>query len=261
MTAAILFAFQIYCDFEGYTQIAIGSAEILGYRLNQNFNAPYMAVSVKDFWKRWHVSLTSWFRDYLYIPLGGNRKGKFRKYLNTLIVFSCSGLWHGAAWHYVVWGTLNGFFIILEDLCGPFWDKCKIFFKINASKISYQLLCRFMTFAVVDVAWLFFRAESLGSGILILKTIVKGLRWEWFLTAGYSSIFESSHSLMIIFLSLLIVGLIDLVKYTGKDIKAIIFGQQIIFRWIIYWLIMMIILYWGAYGTGYEQTQFIYFQF
>lgn len=102
--ATILFGFQIYCDFNGYTQIAIGSAEMLGYKLNENFDSPYMACSVKDFWRRWHISLTSWFRDYLYIPLGGNRKGKWRKELNTLIVFLCSGLWHGASWHYVIWG-------------------------------------------------------------------------------------------------------------------------------------------------------------
>lgn len=102
--AAILFAFQIYCDFNGYTIMAVGSAKILGYHLSDNFNSPYMAVSVKDFWKRWHISLTSWFRDYLYISLGGSKKGKIKKQINTLIVFLCSGFWHGAAWHYIVWG-------------------------------------------------------------------------------------------------------------------------------------------------------------
>ena len=103
----ILFAFQIYCDFNGYTQMAIGSARVLGFKLNQNFDSPYMAVSVKDFWRRWHISLISWFRDYLYIPLGGSRKGKLRKQINTMIVFLCSGLWHGAAWHYVMWGGIK----------------------------------------------------------------------------------------------------------------------------------------------------------
>lgn len=102
--AVVLFAFQIYCDFEGYSLMAIGSAEILGYKLHINFNAPYLALSVKDFWRRWHISLTSWFRDYLYIPLGGSHKGKVRKQFNTMIVFLCSGLWHGAAWKYVAWG-------------------------------------------------------------------------------------------------------------------------------------------------------------
>ncbi len=107
--AVILFAFQIYCDFNGYTQIAIGSARILGFKLNQNFNVPYMGSSVKDFWRRWHISLTSWFRDYLYIPLGGSRRGRIRKQFNTMLVFLCSGIWHGAAWHYVVWGGAERF--------------------------------------------------------------------------------------------------------------------------------------------------------
>ena len=101
---AILFAFQIYCDFNGYTLIAIGSAEVLGYGLNKNFDMPYFASSVKDFWRRWHISLTSWFRDYLYFPLGGSKKGKLRKEINTMIVFLVSGLWHGSSWNYVVWG-------------------------------------------------------------------------------------------------------------------------------------------------------------
>lgn len=100
----VLFAFQIYCDFHGYTQIAIGSAKVLGYDLQENFNSPYLAINIKDFWRRWHISLTTWFTDYIYIPLGGNRKGKARKYINTIFVFLCSGLWHGASWAYVAWG-------------------------------------------------------------------------------------------------------------------------------------------------------------
>lgn len=109
LTANILFAFQIYGDFQGYTQLAIGSALVLGVHINENFNTPYLAASVKDFWRRWHISLTSWFTDYLYVPLGGNRKGKLRKQINTMIVFLCSGLWHGAAWHFVIWGGLMVF--------------------------------------------------------------------------------------------------------------------------------------------------------
>ncbi len=104
---AILFGIQIYCDFSGYSMIAIGASKILGFNIMENFNSPYLAMSISEFWKRWHISLTTWFRDYLYIPLGGNRKGKCRKYLNTMIVFLLSGLWHGANWTYVVWGGLN----------------------------------------------------------------------------------------------------------------------------------------------------------
>lgn len=110
LIAMILFAFQIYCDFGGYTNIARGAAQVMGFSLTNNFRQPYLAVNIKDFWRRWHISLTSWFTDYLYIPLGGNRKGTLRKYLNVFIVFSISGLWHGASWNFVVWGVLHGIF-------------------------------------------------------------------------------------------------------------------------------------------------------
>jgi len=116
--AMMLFAVQILCDFGGYSNIAMGSARLLGIRLMQNFNAPYMAASVSEFWHRWHISLTSWFRDYLYIPLGGNRKGKKRKYLNQLLVFCASGLWHGAGWNYLVWGAANGLMVAGESMLG-----------------------------------------------------------------------------------------------------------------------------------------------
>lgn len=107
VVAAILFAFQIYCDFSGYSIIAMGAAKVMGFRLMENFNAPYFSMSVAEFWRRWHISLSTWFRDYLYIPLGGNRKGKLRKYINLMIVFIVSGLWHGAQWSFVIWGALN----------------------------------------------------------------------------------------------------------------------------------------------------------
>ena len=110
VVATILFAFQIYCDFSGYSTIAIGAAKVMGFQLMENFNAPYLSMSVAEFWRRWHISLSSWFRDYLYIPLGGNRKGKFRKYVNLMIVFIVSGLWHGAQWSFIVWGALNRYF-------------------------------------------------------------------------------------------------------------------------------------------------------
>lgn len=107
VVASILFAVQIYCDFAGYSTIAIGAAKVMGFALMENFNAPYFSTSVSEFWRRWHISLSSWFKDYLYIPLGGNRKGKLRKYINLMIVFIVSGLWHGAEWSFVIWGALN----------------------------------------------------------------------------------------------------------------------------------------------------------
>lgn len=259
--ATVMFAFQIYCDFNGYTQIAIGSARILGFKLNQNFDAPYMGNSVKDFWRRWHISLTSWFRDYLYIPLGGSRKGKFRKQINTMIVFLCSGLWHGAGWHYVIWGALNGVFSVLEDITKPVKEKIDKYLSIDKGKWMYKAFQRIITFILIDFTWLFFRAPKFTTALHILKKIVNDFRLAWFINFDFVSAFNSAYMLMTVMVPLFIVVALDVIKYHGKDIKAAIFSQQIIFRWVIYAALMLAILYWGLYGTGYEQTQFIYFQF
>lgn len=261
LTASILFAFQIYADFEGYTKLAIGSAAVLGYRLNENFNMPYLAVSVKDFWRRWHISLTSWLRDYIYKPLGGGKTGTVRKQLNTMIVFICSGLWHGAAWHYVVWGALNGAMSIIEDLSRPAWNRLKGRLKIKEDRIAYRICCRLATFIAIDVTWIFFRAGSLRAGADIFHSVALDFRLEWFLAGGYAGMFDSIGRFAVIFLSLIVLGVADMAKYAGKDISKMVFRQQAVFRWIFYWIILMVILYWGIYGTGYVQTQFIYFQF
>ncbi len=257
----ILFAFQIYCDFNGYTQIAIGSALVLGLKLNQNFDVPYMGMSVKDFWRRWHISLTSWFRDYLYIPLGGSRKGKIRKQINTMIVFLCSGLWHGAAWHFVIWGGLNGLFSVLEDILAPIKRKIHAKLLIDTELFMYKLYRRVLTFVLIDFAWLFFRANSIGTAIEILKKIAGDIRLAWLINFDFIELFAGPRELLKLFVPLIVIVIIDIIKYLGKDIKAIIFKQQIVFRWMIYAGIMLAILYWGVYGTGFEQTQFIYFQF
>ena len=259
--ATVMFAFQIYCDFNGYTQMAIGSAKVLGFKLNQNFDSPYMGSSVKDFWRRWHISLTSWFRDYLYIPLGGSRKGKLRKQINTMIVFLCSGLWHGAAWHYVIWGGLNGIFSVMEDILKPVKEKIDRHLSIDKERWVYKVFQRIITFILIDLTWLFFRVPSFTAAVNILEKIVGDFRLEWYINFKFVTAFDSAYTLMTVMTSLFIIIALDVIKYNGKDIKAAIFSQQIVFRWVIYAVIMLAILYWGLYGTEHEQTQFIYFQF
>lgn len=259
--ASMLFAFQVYCDFNGYTKMAIGSAQILGYRLHENFDAPYLAVSVKDFWRRWHISLTSWFRDYLYIPLGGSKKGILRKQINIIIVYLCSGLWHGAAWHYVIWGGLNGLLSVAEDVCNPIRKKCISFFRIDDNRKIYRVFRRVVTFILIDVTWVFFRAEAVGDAFYIIKATVRDFRLEWFINIGFENMFASSKIMFIIAVSLLILFVVDLLKTKGINLEAVVFRQQIVFRWGFYWFFFLVILYWGAYGQGYEQKQFIYFQF
>ena len=259
--AVMLFAFQVYCDFNGYTQIAIGSAQVLGFNLNQNFDSPFMGSSIKDLWRRWHISLTSWFKDYLYIPLGGSRKGKIRKQINTMIVFLCSGLWHGAAWHYVIWGGLNGFFCVMEDMLLPLKKKIYSRLSVNTDLFMYKLFQRITTFLIFDFTLLFFRADNFWTAVHMLRMIVADFRLAWLINFDYANVFAGSYELLMVFVPLSVIIIMDILKYFGRDVKAVIFRQQIVFRWIIYAGIMLAILYWGRFGTGYEQTQFIYFQF
>ena len=170
MLATIAFAFQIYCDFAGYSYIAMGSAKVMGIELICNFNYPYISRSIKEFWYRWHISLSTWFRDYVYIPLGGNRQGDFRKYLNLFITFALSGLWHGAAWNFMIWGTLHGFYLIFENIVIRLWTKIQPK-RIN-SKWSLNGVKIIFTFALVCFAWIFFRANSVTDAIYAINHLM-----------------------------------------------------------------------------------------
>lgn len=172
--AIVFFAFQIYCDFAGYSLIAIGSARTMGFNLMENFNRPYTARSVRDFWKRWHISLSSWFKDYVYIPLGGSRKSLFNTRLNTLTTFLLSGLWHGAGWNYILWGIINGLYVIsgkkrINNLSRQERRNSK---PDSFLKISWQVGT---TFALTCFAWIFFRATNLSDALYIIKHLL----WNW----------------------------------------------------------------------------------
>ena len=156
--ATFAFGIQIYCDFSGYSDIAIGTAKIMGLNLMQNFNRPYFSKSISEFWRRWHISLSSWLRDYIYIPLGGSRKGTVRTYLNILIVFLVSGIWHGAGWNYILWGLLHGVANILNKI-----------FKEPIKK--FPLISRIGTFFFVSVTWILFRAKNVSYALEIIKTM------------------------------------------------------------------------------------------
>lgn len=199
--ATLLFAVQIYCDFAGYSTIARGAALVMGFSLTENFEAPYFAKSVTEFWRRWHISLSGWFRDYLYIPLGGNRKGNFIKYRNLLLVFLASGLWHGAAWNYVVWGGLNGIYQIAEGCVrdGMAKKKKEEIGDRNPDKSGKPLKAKgdagtvrgtikgmagaVFTFLAIDVSWLFFRSDGIAGALENLKSIL-GMRNFHVLTDG-----------------------------------------------------------------------------
>lgn len=168
--ATVLFAFQILCDFAGYSDIAIGAARVMGFKLMRNFRQPYLAQSVTEFWGRWHISLSSWFRDYLYIPLGGNRVGRLRRWVNVLTVFMVSGLWHGANWTYVIWGGINGFLVVSEDILG----RSNSVERYGSPGSAIPAIGRMLwTFLAVCVCWVFFRAKSAGEALFILKRMLQ----------------------------------------------------------------------------------------
>lgn len=257
----VLFAFQIYCDFHGYTQIAIGSAKVLGYELQENFKAPYMAGNIKEFWRSWHISLTTWFTDYLYIPLGGNRKGKVRKYINTMICFLVSGLWHGAAWSFAVWGGINGFYLCVYDMTKNMRARLCRGLRINTSAVSWKILIRGVTFLIVDYAWLYFRAGSITSALRLQKYIFQDFHPEYIFCNEFWMMFGDVTNVLVILFSIMIVMALDYLQYKGIDWKERILDQQIVFRWMIYFMLLFVIFMNGVYGIGNEQTQFIYFQF
>jgi alginate O-acetyltransferase complex protein AlgI len=167
LTATVFYSFQIYCDFSGYSDMAIGAARVMGFTLMDNFRTPYEAKSIPEFWGRWHISLSTWFRDYLYIPLGGNRKGEWMKYRNQLIVFMVSGLWHGTSWSFVIWGGLHGVYQVLASIREKWMKKANINVPDN---IFFRSVNIFLTFMLVTLAWVFFR-NSIGRSIIILKSI------------------------------------------------------------------------------------------
>ncbi|HEX2616806.1 MAG TPA: MBOAT family O-acyltransferase, partial [Flavobacteriales bacterium] len=174
LLACYLFALQIYCDFSGYTDIALGAARVMGFDLMVNFRTPYRSASIREFWSRWHISLSSWFRDYLYIPLGGNRVVKWRWYFNLFIVFLVSGLWHGANWTYVIWGGLHGLYLVLALMFAPLWARVDGAIGWSGTSRVRRWVNVFITFHLVVVAWIFFRADTVDTAFSMLKGMVHG---------------------------------------------------------------------------------------
>lgn len=259
--ATILFAFQIYCDFAGYTTIAIGAAGVMGFRLMDNFKSPYCAVTVKDFWGRWHISLTGWFRDYLYIPLGGNRKGKIRKYLNQIIVFLVSGLWHGAMWSYVVWGGINGLYLVLGDIFAPIRAKIREKLKYDNSTWGDRAFQVVITFIMVDFSWIFFRARGTKEAMLAIRSIFEVKNVGILFDGSLYSLGLDIRNFWFMIVSLVLLFAVDELHYYGFSFREWLKKQNLWFRWICYLSLIGMIVVFGIWGAGYDSTAFIYFQF
>ncbi|MEE4196373.1 MAG: MBOAT family O-acyltransferase [Bacteroidales bacterium] len=245
------YSIQIYCDFSGYTDIAIGIALLLGFRLPVNFNSPYKALNITDFWRRWHISLSSWLRDYLYIPLGGNRKGKVRTYLNIMITMLLGGLWHGANIRFVIWGGLHGIGLVIHKL----WMKMnlslsKYYTTQSSSTIFYRFISVFTTFHLVTFAWIFFRAKNMDDALTIIRQIGTNFQGSLIpvMAASYYKIFA------VIFLGLILHWLPSSFKesYRGWFIKSHI-AVKILITILVIFIIFQV--------KSAEIQPFIYFQF
>lgn len=257
--ATVFFAFQIYCDFASYSNIAIGVAQILGYKLTVNFRQPYFSKSIKEFWRRWHITLGAWFRDYLYIPLGGNRKGKIRNYINIMIVFLCSGLWHGASINFVIWGGLHGVYQIIGNILKPLKAKIIDKWNISINVFSYKFIQALITFILVNFAWIFFRANSFEDAIVLIRNIF--VYNPWVITDGsLLTLGLDAKDFIVAIIAILIVVVIDYIQ-TRTRLRENITKQNLVFRWSVYIGIIMIIMILGIYGPEYSAQQFIYFQF
>jgi len=251
---SMLFAVQIYCDFSGYTDIAIGCARIMGIKLMKNFDRPYKSQTIKEFWARWHISLSAWFRDYLYFPLGGSRCSRSRHMFNIMVVFLVSGLWHGANWTFVIWGALHGIYRILGELTIKPREKMWARLKVNTSSVIFGYIRRFFTFLLVCFAWIFFRANSISDlGVLLGKLFT-----EWgSLSQTLSSMGLGITALIVTVLSIIIMAELDIMtelKTTDGELCA---SEKTTVMWIV-WAVAFA---WTMLLSVGGASTFIYFQF
>ncbi len=256
--ATVFFSFQIFCDFSGYSDIAIGASRVLGFDLMKNFDRPYFSKSIREFWRRWHISLSTWFRDYLYFPLGGNRLGQFKVYRNIMIVFLVSGLWHGANWTFVIWGGLHGVYLVLEEVLKPLKEKINTRFDFKTTGFSFKLTLVLFNFILVAFAWIFFRSNSIQDSFYIVQNLFvnnfsKIVGKELFTLGLDEYDFKVAIASLIILLSVhLVQRKTSLTKWVAE--------QWLPIRWGLYIGLILTILIFGFYGQN-EKAQFIYFQF
>ena len=263
LLATVLYSFQIYCDFSGYSDMAIGIARYLGFDVGKNFDHPYLSKSVGEFWRRWHISLSSWLRDYVYIPLGGSRVALPRIYLNILITFLASGIWHGSTWNFVIWGLLHGIFQCIGRATKSFWEKIKVpsFIRI------------FITFCLVTFAWIFFRSNNLQEAEIVISKIAQVPQniSQFFVIKGNLGMKEAIRALfalnddnfggfsgMIKLFAILCIFILCELKTQRRDGITLIKSKSLLIRWILYTLLVYILF---IHINLSSNTEFLYFAF
>jgi len=258
LIAGILYSFQLYADFLACTTLAQGIAGLFGINVINNFARPYFSDSIKDFWRRWHISLSSWLRDYIYIPLGGNKKGKVRKYVNLIITFIISGIWHGAGYKFVFWGLMHGSYQVVGELMTP----VKVFLnrelKLENHPYFKKTCNTVTTFILVMFAWIIFRAERLKTGLSMIKSIFT-VHNPWILTNN--SLFNlglSWKEFMVLILCLCVLLFVSILQERGIQIREKILQGNLVTRWGIYIGAIVFIMVFGTYGYGFDAQAFIY---
>jgi D-alanyl-lipoteichoic acid acyltransferase DltB (MBOAT superfamily) len=263
LLAAVFFSIQIFCDFSGYSDIAIGSAKTMGFDLMKNFDKPYQAKTIAEFWKRWHISLSTWFRDYLYIPLGGNRVSVPRWYFNLFFVFLVSGFWHGANWTYIIWGGLHGFYLVFAIISESSRKKINTALGITRIPWLYTLIQVFTTYCLVTLAWIFFRANTVTDAFYIIKQMPAAIGdlGKWVFSGqsikdaiGFLPVYQID-----VVLSFILIFFLESVHLAQRkyDLLAVVRERPLYMRWSIYYFFIILIIFFGVY----DNRQFIYFQF
>jgi len=256
LVATIFFAYQIYCDFSGYTDIALGCAQVMGFRLMTNFDRPYSSRSISEFWRRWHISLSTWFRDYLYIPLGGNRVATWRWQANLMITFLVSGLWHGANWTFVAWGALHGFYLVF----GIWTEHARAWLR-RASGITHVpalhgAFCVVATFVLTTFAWIFFRAATIQDAGYVISHLFVGLSFS---RDAVESLFDLGLDRTEFTIAIVGICVLELLQFVhaGGSVRARLARQPVVVRWAAYYALVATICLFAIL----TQQEFIYFQF
>ncbi|MDE7359809.1 MAG: MBOAT family protein, partial [Lachnospiraceae bacterium] len=258
LVAGILYSIQLYADFAACISISKGVANLFGVELADNFRHPYLAVSVKDFWHRWHISLSEWLKDYIYIPLGGSRKGRVRTYINLILTFLVSGVWHGAGLRFLVWGMMHAVYQITGDLTRNIQRKAAKLLGLEESAGVTLWIRRVWTFLCVMTAWILFRAESLKKGLQMLWSMFR-VRNLWIFTND--SLFTMGlewKEWVVLGVSVLVLFAVSIKQEQGISFSELIFRQPVYVRWILYLAAIFGIMTFGVYGQGYDAQAFIY---
>ena len=258
--ATYAFAFQVYCDFSGYSDIAIGAAKVLGFDLMTNFRRPFLGRTINELWKRWHISLITWFKDYLYIPLGGSRVKKWRWYFNIVMVFFISGLWHGADWTFVMWGLLNAFYILFAIWTRNIRNSIYSFLGVSENSKIKHFFQVFITFNLFVSSQIFFRANSMGDAIYIINHLFP-LNLNEFINEFFSinsgiNLGLNKYEILLALFSVMVLEFIE-IKQRKFSIKNFLATKPVYIRWLLYYSVIVMILFLGEFSTN----EFIYFQF